>query len=516
MLPTPEDAVVLQCISESLLPTALKKQPSKNAFFSRSHSAPNVEFTFGADYIWFKRWREFSRKRFSLTSVHDYVVTTDISTFYDNIKYSYLRNMISEIGGLSEVVLDILFEVVDRISWRPDYLPSMQAGLPQVQFDAPRLLAHVYLYEIDDFLKKNTGGCFVRWVDDITFAVDDPQQGKRLLRDIDALLQLRGIRLNSGKTAVLSQVEARTFFHAFTNEFLDRITKDIDAAKKAKRSTASISARLRKSFDAFRSKRRGGHEDKVIKRYIGTFASIGDAHALQFCNRSFHRNPEYRDTILRYFMKIGPYPSSLKMLTEYLTSDDALDDASICQVARCLTLWEISPRSTAFKDLEKLAVRLSRKRYLQRSYYYLVASLWLLAKYGTQKSLRDVLRDTEDLWSKSEFLSRQVAACAAKFRVRRDFDWISVLVKKHGFQGAGSVLSSLEDLHTYQNAVPQHILLYCTNGNQISTYSVQRFLISFRVATSRYLTAKARIEFVDRILKYVTDPHYKRVLERLR
>ncbi len=424
--------------------------------------------------------------------------------------------MLAELGGIPEVLLDILFDLIDRISWRPDYLPSMGTGLPQVQFDAPRLLAHVYLFEIDGFLNKETWGSFVRWVDDITFAVDDRQEGKRLLRDVDALLQLRGVRLNSAKTAILSKSEARRYFHARTNEFLDRVKVRIDSALANNRSTAAIARQLRGSFDAFRARASYGHSDKILKRYISMFGRLGDAHGLRFCVARFEDDPGFRETALRYFNQIGPYPSIIESLSDFLTSDDVMDDASICQVARCLTLLELSPRSHAFRNLAQLGINLAKSRYLRKSYYFLVASLWLLAKYGTQDQLRDVLRDTEDLWSKSEFLSRQVAAAAAKFRRRRDFDWICVKVEKHGFQSAISVVSALRDLQDYPARVPPHIALYCTNGNNLGRYSIQRYLVTFRVATSKRLPQPARTAFIDRVLNYISDPHYIRVLEKLR
>ncbi|WP_162291024.1 RNA-directed DNA polymerase [Erythrobacter colymbi] len=516
VLPSPQDAVVLQCLSEVILPRALKKQPSKNAFFSRSHSGPAAEFTFGTDYIWFKRWPEFSKKRTALSSTHEYVVTTDISNFYDNIKYSDLRNLLSDLGRVSEVLLDILFDVIDRISWRPDYLPSMWAGLPQVQFDAPRLLAHVYLFEVDGFLDAETGGCFVRWVDDITFAVSSKQQGKRLLRDVDALLQLRGLRLNSGKTAILSKDQARRYFHARSNEFLDRVKIRVDKALAAGSATGSISRQLRKSFDAFRLRPAYGHSDKVLKRYVSTFGRLRDPHALGFCISRFVDDPGFRETALRYYNQIGPYPSIIESLSKFLKSNDVLDDASICQVARCLTLFEISSRTRAFKDLSQLGIDISKSKYLRKSYFYLVASLWLLAKYGTQNQLKTVLQDTEDLWSKSEFLSRQVAASAAKFRKLNDFNWIANKIAKHGFQSAITVVNSLRDLQTYTVSVPAYILLYCTNGNQVSPYSIQRFLVTFRVASSRNLAPAKRTEFIDRVLQYVRDPHFVKVLQKLR
>jgi hypothetical protein len=511
--PAAEDAVVLQCIVESLLPKALKAQPSRNAFFSRSHSSINAEFIFGRDYIWFKRWPAFFKKRLSITSTHDWVVTTDISTFFDNVHYGHLRNIIATLDGIEEVVLDILFNVIDEISWRPDYLPSVGVGLPQVQFDAPRLLAHVYLYEIDGFLKKVTSGNFVRWVDDITFAVDSNVEGKTILRDLDALLQLRGVRLNSGKTEVLSKADARRFFQGKANEFLDRMKDRIEAKQKSGHATNQLAKRLRSSFDGFIRQAPYGHHDKVCKRYIGLLGKVGDAHAVDFCVSSLKSRPGLRDTIYRYAIDIGPNPKIYAALVAYLKSSDALDDASLCQIALILTLWKISPKSSRFKALAKLGMEIADPQFTSKSYYYFVVSLWLVVKYGTQANLRKMLEDNEDLWSNSEFLSRQVAAASAKFRTEKTFRWISLKIERHGFRSAVSVLNSVRELQDYTTSVPGHIRLYCTNGNNIGNYSIQRFLVSFRVLTSKKLDANTKAQLGTQVLKYVNDPHYERVLK---
>ena len=97
-----------------------------------------------------------------LGTAHNWVVTTDIATFFDNVRYAHLRNIVSTLNGQHEVVLDILVGLLDELCWRPDYVPSSHIGLPQVQFDAPRLLAHIYLFEIDSFLKRNSSDNFVR------------------------------------------------------------------------------------------------------------------------------------------------------------------------------------------------------------------------------------------------------------------------------------------------------------------------------------------------------------------
>jgi len=513
--PSPEDALVLQCIVEMILPKATKKQPSPNAFFSRSHKSAAGSFTFGRDYIWFRQWRRFSTQRMSITSSHAWVATTDISTYFDNIHYSHLRNIISSLGEIEEVLLDLLFSVLDTISWRPDYLPSSGVGIPQVQFDAPRLLAHVYLFEIDSFLKKRTQNCFVRWVDDITFAVDSRQEAKKILRDLDLLLQMRGVRLNSGKTKVLSAAQARRFFFQRENEYLNRVKARIDGLEKAGASTRALETSLGKSFSKFVAREPYGHSDKIVKRYLGHFAEIGSELALPYCLSRLDSDPGLRDTIYRYLLALGPSPRSVRALIGYLTSEDALDDASLCQIAKLLTDWEIDPKSTSFRLVRGLIDTLSRPERIQSDNYRFLAPLWLISKYSNQARLRTFLEETEEIWKHSEFLSRQAMAAAAKFRNRKHFSWMAKRVERHSFQSSLSVLSSLETLKSYTNAVPPDVRLYILNGQSKGTYSVQRFLIAMTVLGSRNLEPVPKAQLKAALLGVLRDPHYVAVVNAI-
>lgn len=109
VMPSAEDAVVLQCIVEHIIPIALPRQPSENAFFSRSHGFSTPQMRFFRDYIWFVRWKKFSTVRMRLSSAHKFVCTTDIANYFDNIDYTHLRNILSTLDGVHEVILDIPF-----------------------------------------------------------------------------------------------------------------------------------------------------------------------------------------------------------------------------------------------------------------------------------------------------------------------------------------------------------------------------------------------------------------------
>ena len=51
-------------------------------------------------------------------------------------------------------------------------MPRAGIGLPQIDLDAPRLLAHCFLYELDKMLVRQHNIDYVEFTDDIDIGVD--------------------------------------------------------------------------------------------------------------------------------------------------------------------------------------------------------------------------------------------------------------------------------------------------------------------------------------------------------
>jgi retron-type reverse transcriptase len=513
VLPAPEDCIVLQCIVEAILPEALKRQPSKNSFFSRSHGFSEAKFSFDSDYIWFKRWAKFSNIRFEIMNTYSYVCVTDIANYFDNIDYSHLRNIVSSLNDIDEVTLDILFSVLDRISWRPDYLPSPERSLPQVNFDAPRLLSHIYLYEVDAYLKQATSNSFVRWVDDMTIAVNSFAEGKALLRDLDHLLMTRGLRLNAGKTQILSTASARKFFHSMENQFLDEMKVRLTKYGASSKTGLRLLARIRDRFDAFKSLPSYGHADKVVKRYLTHFAANRDAHAVRFAASTMPFEPGLRESVFRYFRALGASRTTFNAMRDYATGADILDDASLMLLSKTLTEWHVKPNSALHRDIRSLGEMFGSAAYVEKNPFFFVSSLWLLAKYGMRKHIKSVIDNNFDVWSHSEFFARQVASTYGKFRYHKEGELIRKRVEQLRFTSANSVFSSFDKTAV---APGIDVRLYILNGRNLGSYSIQRFLTCLHVLTSTKIDVNFRKDLKAEVPKYMDDPIYMRVINRIR
>src|SRR5271169_4211712 len=146
---------------------------SSDSFRDHPHDRPvllclNENEGMGKDrYGTFASWLNFQRELFSFSRTRAFIVVTDIANYYDSISYVHLRNVIAPISGVEECVLDMLIYVLSSLLWQPDYMPAVEIGLPQINLDAPRLLAHCFLYELDAYLDSDKNRDFVRFMDDI-------------------------------------------------------------------------------------------------------------------------------------------------------------------------------------------------------------------------------------------------------------------------------------------------------------------------------------------------------------
>ena len=274
VIPSMRDAIVLQCLSDALYSEIKDKAPTSKTFFEpkdqRFSSPPNGYGTFAA-------WLNFQKELFKFSKTRKFIVVTDISNYYDSISYVHLRNAISSISGVDECVIDMLIYVLADLLWQPDYNPRIEVGLPQINLDAPRLLAHCFLYELDDYLANGPGRDFVRYMDDIDIGVDTIVDAKRALKDVDLVLQTKQVRLNSGKTVILTQREAIRHFRIFENARIDSVQVSVDHRIKKglslERQRTLVEARIRQglrkeTFDT-------GNGEKILKRWMGFAAKTG-------------------------------------------------------------------------------------------------------------------------------------------------------------------------------------------------------------------------------------------------
>ena len=101
------------------------------------------------DQSWPVRWRKFQKQLLKYSEECGLLTVTDLTNYYDNIGLRELRHIVGSRLGAQEVVLDLFLNIIEQLSWNPDYLPSSLKGLPTINIEAFRLLANVLLFEVE-------------------------------------------------------------------------------------------------------------------------------------------------------------------------------------------------------------------------------------------------------------------------------------------------------------------------------------------------------------------------------
>jgi len=511
-IPSIEDAIILQTLVEMIHPKVKEKQPSENSFYSRSHGfkPPNIKVENIGDYLWYVKWQKLSKKRFSFIPDFEWICITDIANYFDNIQFAQLRNVLSSTCELEEVILDLLFLILEGLSWRPDYLPLSGRGLPQVDFDAPRLLSHVFLFEIDQFLMDKNEDYFLRWVDDITIPTNSAEDAKNILRDLDELLMTRGLRLNSGKTVILSAKEAEKYLWQEDNEYIDTISKKHEEKQFKEKDLKT----LKKKFSEFYRANRIGHWDKVLKRFFTIFGRLDSSWLEGKVPELIENLPQLRDSIFRYYSKLGASKKRFSQIKSFLASDHVVDDVSIFMAAKTLIDWKVKPTSRPISHIGDLGKQLSERKYTRRSDIYFISALWLLAKYSNAESLCECIVENKSLWRVSSYLSRQVAALYPVIKQESCFNEVYSELIHYGQTEALNVILNLKEIEG-MSQLPKDIEMYVLHGaKKVIIYPFQKMILLNSIFASQISTT-SKNNLYNKLVTRINDPLYQHQLSKL-
>lgn len=409
VIPSVPDAIVLQCLSDALYAQIRDKAPTRKSFYEpKDHKFSWLKSEYGT----FAAWLNFQRELFNFSKNRKFVVVADIANYYDSISYEHLRNVISSITNAEECILDMLIYVLSDLLWQPDYTPRVEIGLPQINMDAPRLLAHCLLYELDKYLDSDPSRDFVRYMDDIDIGVDSVPAAKQVLRSVDLVLQTKQLRLNSGKTHIMTSGEARRHFRVFENARLDRLQDRIDRRKKAGLSLALeqrlISTRVREglSSEAFNT----GNGEKILKRWIGLAGKTNARLAPRDLHRIVLLRPQVRENIFAFIRKSDLTEARARTLADAASSGHLVDDYALVELANHLVETKVPRRNRIDHHIVRAI-----SAFDEDNYFGFYSSLWMRSKYSSTSDLLDIISKAERAWAPHERLGRIVGALVPLF-----------------------------------------------------------------------------------------------------
>ncbi len=502
MLPCPTDALVLQTIVENLAPALLKSSPTKQAYYSRDKHSLKLphEIKVANDYSWLTRWKKFQKDILKFAKDYKWLVVTDLTNYYDNIGLRELRHVISSRVKTHETILDLLFYIVEELSWHPDYLPTSLKGLPTINLEAFRLLAHVLLFEVDEVLKERTNSSFVRWMDDINFGVDNFNDACLILGDLNEVLKSRGLALNLGKTHIYSSEEAEDHFLVKFNLFLDKILDETDLNDSADVHNALL--KLQEKFEIHRDNTHLQNWGKVTKRFFTVAGKLRSIEFLSIAEEFFQKYPAIRGNICYYFKLLGYSRHTKKSIIKILQNSSFYDDISPYLIVKTLTEWNI-PRDKLGRSFVNNVLKLLKKEQFTKFQFY--SYLWFAAKYERPNKILSFIQTQKNLWKQDAFLARQVISITPRVLPFKE-DVVARLLEEQisfGPRDAAFVAQNINEL-AKSKKIPQKLCMYLFPTQKPKFYPLSKFLILY----ATLLSEKTRQTILSKVNDYIEDDWY--------
>ena len=324
-----KDALVYRHLCDAALNLALPKKV-KGAFYSRRHSRTPVGDTFSLEQDAYERfypvWLRYNeyRTRTLMSGAHEFLVTADISNYFDSVQHDLLFEYLAPLGLPREAV-GLLGRLLEAFRPTAGHSARPRVGLPVDELDCSRALAHVFLFEHDSRLLEHFPETdYVRWMDDQNLGVDSEADARRAINILTRSLAQQRLTLNSGKTKFLSPDEVVLHFQLDANEQFN----EWDA--RLKRQHWRLSDELVRDFiDGWQRletqpSAEKGNWDKILKRAYA-FATRADVGILEpRALEDLIRFPFVAERVFTYFARRNRGNELLDLFKAYTMAGENL------------------------------------------------------------------------------------------------------------------------------------------------------------------------------------------------
>ena len=501
MVPSPSDALIFQTITEELAPSIIRRQPTSKAFYSRDKQTLKLPHQVAQSrYPWFILWPKYQKNILKFTNNCDYLVVTDVSDYYDNIGLRELRHIVSSYSKTQEVILDLLFNIIEQLAWNPDYLPTSLKGLPQIDIEAFRLLPHAMLFETDKLLNKQTNGNFVRWMDDINFGVDTKDEAFTILGNLNDALKTRGLALNISKTEIYTASEAKEHFLFDENKYLDQVLATSTAATNFQQ----VKSDFLKRFRAHLGKSKLMNWDKVTKRYFTVAAHFKFTELRPYVYDLFVQAPSTRSHILSYLGHLKFSKNTAAILLSLINSVKRYDDVTLFELCKLITEIQIPHTPTGIEFVKNVNKVL--KEYATD--FDLFCYFWFLAKYGAPYIIMNLIQKTKERWRNEPFLAREVMSILPRLLRFNQPATLRLLDEQAriGTINASSVANSLNSIIKIERLSGHTKYIFPPKPQK--PFPLPKYLILTAFLSSRNLMPSEKTSLVNKVNTHVSDQWY--------
>ena len=342
-------------------------------------------------FVCFDRFRKRSIGLLE-ANIH-FVVTTDITGYYDAILHEVLLSELNAAGADPQVSRYLIGKLLSR------WAMVNSRGIPQ-GLSASDLLAKLYLNTVDRALSE-AGFVHLRYVDDFRLFCAASADAQKALLQLQLLLRRRGLALQSAKTEILRPDRARMKFDGI-QPVLAPLAKKFRASiaaaagiasdylppKEAAKVLASLKSPptdlLRDAYTAYFTASDSGFDKTLFHFLLGQLGRARDPFAAPHCIRVLADHPEEMEKVLTYLGNTAALAEHEAALLGILKSADAIYPYQHYQYLH----WRVKQAQLPAEPTLKYARDIVAS---QRSPGYLVAAARLfLGRFGSDADLEQI------------------------------------------------------------------------------------------------------------------------------
>jgi hypothetical protein len=347
-------------------------------------------------------------------------------------------------------------------------------------------------------------------MDDIDIGVDSKGAAKSALKNLDLALQTRQIRLNSGKTRILTDIEAIRHFKIRENSFLDAFGDHIETKIRASTPLDRERKFLGYAIEyGFRTQSFSqGNGEKILKRLI----SLSRRVELRMNPRAFSEImlnwPSVREIALIWWRNSKKPSTMLSTIAEIMSSGEVVDHNAIILIANAIVDARLPRTKYVYDQLGKICKNLDRN-----DIWGFYAMMWIYSKYGSSNTIIALIEKTVPLWSTHENLSRLVAGTYSRFIDRPQFTKFKNILLKVGSRWALDVFEFHEELHTTSYRVKSvEKFILALNPTMPNKITHAKFMMALSIRKNALVPASLIKKLSDTHSEAFGDPNYAPLL----
>jgi hypothetical protein len=347
---------------------------------------------------WFDDWKEHNNNLRESLERKEYLVSTDIASYFENINILMLKDSIrSDVTGKNNL-LNLLFYFLEHTKYRYEYEVNTFNGLLQEDTDASRLLAYYFLRHHDqamaEFCQANNAE-YYRFVDDMSITVDNGTEGRKALKVLTESLRRLNLVAGIEKTEIIPSEQAYRELFFEGNDRLTILQDELIAKTKSGEDIKGIKSEI---ISYYKKIKRDGSKRKnwikILKRFY-TLCSYGgfDLFRREIDKQIIQYPLLFSDTrIFKYVLRQKPkvINNILNTFINYLYSEENLYPQLETNLLELFLGIPVSkPGTVTIERLKRISSDIfwGKNDYMALSDYAKALASLLIFKFGNKKEI---------------------------------------------------------------------------------------------------------------------------------